>query len=154
MSQTTTLPLEGGCRCGQLRFRIDAAPLFTAACHCTGCQRMSASAFSLTVAVPEGGFTVTEGEAVLGGLLDPALQHLFCPSCKSWVYTRPAGAGFVNVRPTMLDDPRWFVPFIETYTSEKLPWANTPATHRFERFPPPEAYAGLLAEYAERNPVR
>lgn len=31
--------------------------------------------------------------------------------------------GFVNVRATMLDDPSWFAPFVETYTSEALPWA-------------------------------
>ena len=34
---------EGGCRCGQVRFRIDGGPLITMACHCTGCQRMTAS---------------------------------------------------------------------------------------------------------------
>ena len=40
---------EGGCRCGRVRLRVEAPPLITMACHCTGCQRMSASAFSLTV---------------------------------------------------------------------------------------------------------
>jgi hypothetical protein len=37
-------------------------PLLTMACHCTGCQRMSASAFSLSVAVPSAGFAVKTGE--------------------------------------------------------------------------------------------
>ena len=35
------LPLEGGCRCGQVRLKISAPPLLTMACHCTGCQKMS-----------------------------------------------------------------------------------------------------------------
>ena len=62
------LPWEGGCRCDQTRVRMSAAPLISATCHCTGCQRMSASAFSLTLAIPMGGFEVTQGKPVIGGL--------------------------------------------------------------------------------------
>ena len=61
-------PLEGGCRCGQVRFRIAAPPIITTACHCTGCQRMSASAFSLSAAIPSVAFLVIQGEPVIGGL--------------------------------------------------------------------------------------
>ena len=56
----------------------------------------------------------------------------------------------MNVRATMLDDARSFRPYIETWTSEMLPWAKTPAVHGFERFPPMERYPELLAEFAER----
>ena len=72
------LPWDGQCRCGQTRFRITAAPFLTMACHCTGCQRMSASAFSLSVAVPAEGFAVTAGEPVIGGL-HGTTRHFFCP---------------------------------------------------------------------------
>jgi hypothetical protein len=101
----------------------------TAACHCTGCQRMSASAYSLTAMVPSTGFEVTSGGPVIGGL-HGAIRHFFCPHCMTWMFTRPNGfEQFVNVRPTMLKDSSWFVPFIETYTSEKLPWVTVPAVH-------------------------
>ena len=56
---------------------------------------------------------------------------------------------FVNLRPTMLDDPSWFTPFIETYTSEKLPWAATPAVHSYEKFPSFEAFQTIGREFAE-----
>ncbi|TMJ34620.1 MAG: aldehyde-activating protein, partial [Alphaproteobacteria bacterium] len=49
------LPWEGGCLCGRIRFRITAPPLLTMACHCSGCQKLSASAYSLTIAVPSQG---------------------------------------------------------------------------------------------------
>lgn len=65
------------------------------------------------------------------------------------MFTRLDGFDFVNLRATMLDDPTGFVPFIETYTSEKLPWAITPAPHRYEKFPPLEEYEALIEEYAE-----
>ncbi|MDB5453168.1 MAG: putative glutathione-dependent formaldehyde-activating enzyme, partial [Caulobacteraceae bacterium] len=123
---TLKLPAEGGCRCGQVRLRITAPPLLTMACHCTGCQRMSSSAFSLSAAIPESRFEVTQGDLVIGGLHGPQAHHYFCPYCMSWMFTRPEGLDFVNLRPTMLDDPAWYSPFAETYTSEKLPWATTP----------------------------
>jgi hypothetical protein len=67
------------------------------------------------------------------------------------MFTRPEGMdAFDNVRATMLDDPRWFEPFIETWTSEKLPWATTPAVHSYEKLPPLDQYDSLIAEYAAR----
>ena len=141
---------DGGCRCGKVRFRITAPPLLTMACHCTGCQRMTGSAFSLSAAIPSEGFSVTQGEPVIGGLHGP-IHHYFCDYCMSWLFTRPEGFDwFVNVRATMLDDASGFVPFIETYTSEKLPWATTPATHSFAEFPTIEDYTELTAQYAKQ----
>ena len=112
---------------------------------------MTASAFSLSSLYPSSSFEVTEGTPTIGGL-HGATRHFFCRNCMSWVFTRPqAMDAFVNVRPTMLDDAKSFRPFIETYTSEMLPWARTPAVHRFEKFPPAEAFPNLLAEFAEHS---
>ena len=109
---------------------------------------MSASAFSLSAAIPSEAFSVTQGEPVIGGLR-ASPRHYFCPNCMSWLFTRVDGMdSFVNLRPTMLDDASWFSPFIETYTSEKLPWATTGAVHSFEKFPPFEAYAALTTQFA------
>ncbi|MDI1446678.1 GFA family protein [Polyangium sp. 6x1] len=144
------LPWEGGCRCGQVRLKITAPPLLTLACHCKGCQRMSASAFSLGMLLPSDGFQVTQGEPVIGGL-HGAVRHFFCPHCMSWMWNRPPGVEtIVIVRPTMLDDPSWFWPFLETCTREKLPWASTPAVHGFEGFPDPADYGRLMKEFADR----
>jgi hypothetical protein len=145
-----TLPLDGACRCGKVKIRISATPMITMACHCTGCQRMSGSAYSLSAAIPAEGFSVIAGEPVVAGA-SPEAGHHFCPDCMTWMFTRPAGLDFfVNVRPTMLDDVSWYSPFVETYTSEKLPWAATPAAHSYEKFPPMEDFEPLMAAYAAR----
>lgn len=144
-----TTPREGGCRCGQVRLEISTRPLLTMACHCVGCQRMSASAYSLSAAIPTEGFRVTSGEPVIGGLRGAA-QHHFCPECMSWMFTRAEGLDhFVNLRPTMLDDPSWFTPFVETWTREKLFWARTPAPHSYETLPSIEEFGRLTSLYAE-----
>lgn len=141
------MPQQGGCRCGRIRIRIGKPPLLTMACHCTGCQKMSSSAYSLSAAIPAEAFEVIEGEPVIGGL-HGAARHYFCGYCMTWMFTRPDGIDFfVNLRPTMLDDPKWFSPLIETWTSEKLPWATTAARHSYPALPQMHEYQGLIAEY-------
>ena len=141
---------KGQCRCGQVHFEVKSKPLITMACHCTGCQRMTASAFSLSALYPSNQFEVTKGETTIGGL-HGATRHFFCAHCMSWLFTRPEGMDqFVNVRSTMMEDARSFRPFIETYTEEMLPWATTPAVHSFKRFPPRERFPVLLAEFAKQ----
>lgn len=147
MSDDWKLPWAGGCRCDRVRFEISAPPIATMACHCRGCQKMTASAFSLSILIPAPGFTVT-GDIAIGGL-HGAARHFHCDYCKSWMFTRPEGMDmFVNVRATLLDDCSWFVPFVETATSEGLPWAKTGATHSFPNIPPPETFAPLVEEFA------
>ena len=140
---------EGACRCGKVRFRVQRAPLITMACHCTGCQRMTASAFSLSSLYASDGFEVTEGAPVLGGVRG-ATRHFFCPDCMSWLFTRPEGLdGFVNVRSTLLDNAGSFRPFVEMYSCEKLGWAETGAAHSFDKFPAEEQFPELLAAFAQ-----
>lgn len=144
------LPWEGGCRCGTVRVRITKPPLLAMACHCTGCQAMSASAFSLSLAIPADGFEVTAGEPVLGGRNRD--MHHFCPACMTWMFTRPPGMDwFVNVRPSLLDDHLWFVPYVETFTGEKLPWAETPAVHSFAKMPDLPDFEPLIRAFAKEG---
>jgi hypothetical protein len=83
------LPWNGGCRCGETRIRVTKPPLFTLACHCTGYQRMTGSAFSLSIDLPSDGLELVSGDPVLGGLRKEH-RHSFCRSCMSWMFTRPA----------------------------------------------------------------
>ena len=141
------LPQNGSCRCGRVKLRISKAPMITMACHCTGCQKMSSSAYSLSAAIPADGFEVVQGEPVIGGL-HGATRHYFCGWCMTWMFTRPEGIDFfVNVRPTMLEDTSWYAPLIETFTSEKLAFAATGAKHSYPQYPAMEEYQGLIGEY-------
>ena len=146
-----TLPLDGGCRCGKVRIRLAKPALLTAACHCTGCQKMTGGAYSLSVTVPAEGFALVSGDPVVGGLRGPQVHHHHCSACMSWVYTKVEGMDFfVNVRATMLDEARWFRPYLECWTSEALPWAVIGAPRSHETMPSEMAeYQALIAEYAE-----
>ena len=110
---------------------------------------MTASAFSLTVSVPSSGFELSKGEAVAGGLRNPAAPYMHCDWCKAWLFTKSEpDAGFVNVRAMMLDDPAWFIPFVEVWTSEKVSWASTPAKYGFAKEPAMREYPPLLKDFS------
>jgi hypothetical protein len=140
---------EGQCRCGAVRFTAEGPPLITMACHCRGCQRMSASAFSLSSLYDRGRFEVSQGEPVLGGLKG-ATRHFFCSSCMSWLFTRPEGMDeFVNVRSTMFENPEAHRPFVETYYREALPGVETGAVERFDTLPEEDQFGPLIGAYAQ-----
>lgn len=146
------LPATATCRCGATQITVTAPAMLTAACHCKGCQRMSASAYSISAMYPAVAFTVSQGAPIVGGMKDPELQHYFCPECMSWMFTRmsifPDG---VNVRATLFDDLDWYAPFIETQTQDKHPWAEAGAAHCFKEFPSAAQMPALLAEFAEQQ---
>jgi len=142
---------QGGCRCGRVRFQAQGEPLLTMACHCTGCQHMTASAFSMTDAYPATAFKVTQGETAIGGLHGPT-RHYFCDYCKSWTHTEPEGLDdIVNVRSTLFDEPRTQRPFVEIFRTEGLPWAKTGATHSYQTLPATEEWPALINEFAGQH---
>src|SRR6187551_1629262 len=49
--------ISGGCLCGAVRYECNAEPFGTAICHCTHCQKVSGSAFSVNVVVPAPSLT-------------------------------------------------------------------------------------------------
>ncbi len=100
--------LEGGCRCGAIRYRVTADKLPNVyACHCRDCQTWSGSAFSLQAFLPEQQFEVT-GNPALYELASPASGRISrqraCPVCFARVYnTNSARPGFVTLRAGTLD---------------------------------------------------
>src|SRR5260370_16524001 len=53
------LPQTGGCQCGKIRYEITEEPKSVYTCHCTACQRLTSSAFSLGLVVAEKAFKMS-----------------------------------------------------------------------------------------------
>jgi hypothetical protein len=128
--------LAGGCRCGRIRYEIKEKPWFGFACHCTDCQQLSASAFSLGLTIAESGFRLVEGEpqrwTKLGSSGKPSHQFS-CPNCSGWTHTKPEVlTGGLVLRPTTLVDHHGFRPVAEIFTRSALPWARLSTPFSFE----------------------
>ncbi len=52
---------EGGCSCGNLRYRISSNPLIVHACHCRQCQRVTGSAFVMNALIEKSEVTIICG---------------------------------------------------------------------------------------------
>ncbi len=130
------MKIEGGCRCGKVRYSADAEPIFVGICHCTTCQKASGSAFNVVVAVPkpavsiEGALTTFEGRGDTG----KATYRRFCPVCASPI------AGEAEVMPDVvmipagtLDDASWVKPTMQIYCDKAQPWVSLEGD--MQRFP-------------------
>lgn len=152
-------PMEGGCTCGYVRYRMMAPPLFVHCCHCTWCQRETGSAFVINALIEQALVEVLSGEVEI--IDTPSAsgkgQKIHrCPVCKIAVWSNYAGSGEAIrfLRAGTLDDPRRVAPDIHIFTSSKQPWVilppGAPAVPEFYRFKdhwPPESierYKALL----------
>ena len=85
-------PLEGGCLCGRVRYRVTTAPLDGAYCHCRMCQKSSGAPLQASAEFPVAAFEVTEGRLKAYRSSPWALRR-FCPDCGSQIsYAHAEGA--------------------------------------------------------------
>lgn len=144
MTTTPVFPLEGGCDCRQVPYRLQTAPLVVRCCHCRWCQRESGSAFALD-AVIEADRAVAAGEPELVDTpSDSGLgqQIARCPRCRVALWSHCAGAG-----PLLEFVPAGTPAVPECYRREDdWPYASIA---RFERLMP--AIRAWLAAHEEQE---
>jgi len=144
--------LEGGCRCGAVRYRVKADKLPNVyACHCLDCQTFSGSAFSLQFIVPEDALEVT-GETCLYERVSEDGQRTSrqrgCPKCITRVYnTNTRRPGLAVVRAGTLDRSNELNIVAHIWTKRKLAGIDIPQGIPSwpENPPPAEIVAALSA---------
>ena len=134
-----TLPLEGGCICGALRYRMSDRPLAVLMCHCRNCQQRTGSAYSLSMLTFRKDFNVVSGETLWrdlpGGSGALHRQHI-CSECFTRTHTEMlAHPDVINVRPGTLDNPAIAKPIAQLWTSLAHPWAIAPDVRCYEEDP-------------------
>jgi len=136
-------PIEGGCDCRRVRYRMEAAPLFVHCCHCRWCQRETGASFALNAMI-EADRVTTLGE--VPQIVDTpsasgrGQRIARCFRCRIAVWSHYAGAGasVCFVRVGTLDDPDRCPPDIHIFTATKQPWVVLPpgavaVRHYYER---------------------
>jgi hypothetical protein len=81
---------NGGCTCGQLRYRLHSRPLFVHCCHCRWCQRETGSAFALNalIEIDRGERLGGEPETVPTPSASGRGQQIVrCPRCRVAVWS-------------------------------------------------------------------
>lgn len=123
--------LNGGCACGAVRYRLDAAPMFVHCCHCRDCQRQTGSAFVLNALIEaERVALLSDDVAAVTMPTDSGRPHRVfrCRLCGTAMWSDYGGIGALRfVRVGTLDDPAALPPDVHIYVRSKLPWVALPA---------------------------
>ena len=155
-------PLEGGCDCRAVRYRMTTRPLFVHCCHCRWCQRESGASFALNAMIEADRIELVCGEPDI--VLTPSnsgrgQKIARCPACRIALWSNYAGAGDAVrfVRVGTLDDPDRLPPDIHIFTASKQPWVvlpqGVPAVSEYydrARYWPPESLERRRALLAGR----
>jgi hypothetical protein len=131
------LPLDGGCLCGAVRYRISAAPSHADYCHCRMCQRATGAPVVPWLTVASQAFAWTTGEPAVYPSSQKA-ERLFCPTCGTQlVFREPAEPDHLDVTVASLDEPAAVRPSHHIWTTSRISWFDT---------------ADDLPRYPERGP--
>ena len=90
------MKIDGRCHCGSIAYEAEIDPENVRICHCTDCQRLSATAFRVSVGTPEENFTLLSGDPktyVKTGENGARRAQVFCPDCGSQIYATAADGG-------------------------------------------------------------
>jgi len=120
---------EGGCACGEVRYRLTSDPLFVNCCHCLNCQRQTGSAFVINLLIETDRVELVAGDpqAVSVPRSGGKKQKIWrCPSCQVAVYSQYTSPRVRFVRGGTLDDPSSVEPDVHIFTRSKLPWVVLP----------------------------
>jgi hypothetical protein len=125
-------PIEGGCDCGHVRYRMASAPLFVHCCHCRWCQRETGASFALNAMIEADRLALLAGEAELvdtPSASGAGQQIARCPHCRIalWSHYSSAGPLMSFVRVGTLDAPDALPPDIHIFTASKQPWVVIPS---------------------------
>lgn len=123
--------ITGSCQCGQLTYQLFSPPKVVMACHCTECQKLSTSPFSVTALINANDikFSGELKEWSRGADSGNTVNCKFCPHCGNRVYHyNPDDMATIKLKlqPQNLVNAELFKPSVHVWISEKLSWFKLP----------------------------
>lgn len=116
----------GQCLCGQVRFTIDAEPMFVGMCWCRDCQRIANGSAVVAALFSEAAVSISGVVASYRRSADSGneIERVFCPTCGTHLFGRTIDADpMIRVRVGALDNPDKFAPQAIIWADSKPGWA-------------------------------
>ena len=115
-----SVPIEGGCLCGAIRYRIDASVLETGICHCRTCRRAAGAQSVAWLTVPAIGFALVSGKPA-AFVSSAEVERGHCRDCGTSLTYR-SGPDTIDVTIASLDNPEEVRPTREIWLEHRLSW--------------------------------
>ena len=124
-------PIKASCQCGQVTYALHKAPKVVLACHCTECQKLSTSPFSITAVVDKDTIEFFGEMSEWSRLSDSGNRNhaKFCPGCGNRIYHfNPEDLSTIKLKlkPIDLENSEIFEPTMHVWVKEKLNWYQIP----------------------------
>jgi len=114
---------EGGCLCGQVRWRASAPPLNLRVCHCRLCQSATGGPFFARAMFASDSFS-REGETTAWPT-SPRIDRHACARCGTPMFATPKDPPpRIAVSITTCDDRHALRPDVHIWVSEKVAWLS------------------------------
>lgn len=121
--------VHGSCHCGGIQYQALVDPERTTICHCTDCQKLTGSAYRVSVPAVEGSFQLVSGEPSIYVKIGDAgsrRAQAFCPNCGSPLYTYEADHPRIyGLRVGCLEERQALVPRQQKWCRSALPWTES-----------------------------
>ncbi len=119
---------EGGCQCGNIRYRLTAEPLRLYVCHCRDCQKQSSSAFGMSLCIDPAAMEWLRGTPKIWTTRADSgeiKRCAFCSDCGSRIYHGGGDANApISIKAGSLDDTSQLQPTDHIWTSRAQPWLS------------------------------
>jgi hypothetical protein len=117
-----SLPITGGCLCGQVRYELRAEPTHLVDCHCLDCRRASGAPFVTWGTVQKSDLKIVCGEVRQFSFAGRVRSFAGC--CGTTLFfadndCTPA----IDIAIASLDQPEPYAPSRTIWVEDKLPWA-------------------------------
>jgi hypothetical protein len=119
--------VTGSCHCGNVTYEAIVDPAHVSICHCTDCQRLTGSAYRVTVRARRDDFRLRSGSPktyIKTGDSGAKRAQVFCPDCGSPLYVygvdNPVTYG---LRVGCIDQRRELPPQRQIWCRSALEWS-------------------------------
>jgi hypothetical protein len=123
------MQIHGSCHCGSVRYEALVEPNRTVICHCTDCQKLTGSAYRVSVPADDGSFHLTSGKPsvyVKVGDGGSRRAQAFCPNCGSPLYAFDADHPKIyGLRVGCIEEREALIPRKQKWCRSALKWTES-----------------------------
>lgn len=121
--------IDGGCHCGDIRFKAEIDPAQVLICHCTDCQTLSGSAYRTVVPALDDSFRLLQGSLTTYVKIaedGTPREQTFCPRCGSAIFSGPLEGrqGMLGIRVGCIRQRAQLPPQRQYYCNSAQSWVQ------------------------------
>ncbi len=116
--------IEGGCRCGAIRYRARGEPLWVNHCYCLDCRGTSGAPFMTWATFKTEDVSFTKGEPRVFPSSETA-ERRFCPDCGTQlVWAAKSTPERIDLTAGSMDEPGRLRPDYHLFTRRRIAWLH------------------------------